>query len=102
MSLVTIIGTVAAICSTISFAPQAWKIIQTRETKGISTGMYLFTVAGFAAWVTYGAMQGQWPLIASNSICFLLSAFILLMKLLPQAEKEKVAEALEPGSHHAN
>jgi MtN3 and saliva related transmembrane protein len=47
-------------------------------------------------------MQGQWPLIASNSICFLLSAFILLMKLLPQAEKEKVAEALEPGSHHAN
>ena len=52
MSLVTIIGTIAALCSTISFAPQAWKIIQTRETKDISLGMYLFTVTGFAAWLT--------------------------------------------------
>jgi MtN3 and saliva related transmembrane protein len=99
MSIVTIIGTIAAICSTISFAPQAWQIVKTRETKDISTGMYLFTVTGFAAWVTYGVMLGQWPLIASNSICLALSAFILTMKLLPQREKEEVADALEPGRH---
>lgn len=95
MSLVTITGTIAALCSTISFAPQAWKIIQTRETKDISTGMYLFTVTAFAAWVTYGALLGQWPLIASNSICFVLSAFILTMKLLPQREKDEVADTIE-------
>src|SRR5436190_23242395 len=95
MSLVTIVGTIAAICSTVSFAPQAWKIIHTRETKDISTGMYLFTVAAFASWVVYGAMLGQWPLIASNTICFVLSAFILVMKLLPQRVKNKVADTLE-------
>lgn len=99
MSLVTIIGTIAALCSTISFAPQAWKIIQTRETKDISLGMYLFTVTGFAAWLTYGVMLGQWPLIASNSICLALSAFILTMKLLPQRDKDKVADAIEPAKH---
>ena len=95
MSLVTIIGAIAALCSTISFAPQAWKIIQTRETKDISLGMYLFTVTGFAAWTTYGVMLGQWPLIAANSICLALSAFILMMKLLPRAKKNKVADAIE-------
>ncbi len=91
MPLVTVIGTIAALCSTISFAPQAWKIIRTRETKDISTGMYLFTVTGFAAWLGYGAMQRQWPLIASNGICLVLSAFILTMKLLPQRKKNAVA-----------
>jgi hypothetical protein len=25
-------------------------------------------------------MLGQWPLIATNSICFVLAAFILVMK----------------------
>ena len=95
MNLISIIGTIAAICSTVSFAPQAWKIIQTRETKDISTGMYLFTVTGFAAWTTYGILLGQWPLIASNAICLVLSGFILTMNLLPQRDKNKVADAIE-------
>jgi MtN3 and saliva related transmembrane protein len=89
------IGALAAICSTVSFAPQAWKIIRTRETKDISTGMYLLTVSAFAAWTTYGILLGKWPLIAANSICLVLSAFILTMKLLPRAKKEAVAEALD-------
>jgi MtN3 and saliva related transmembrane protein len=99
MPLVAIVGTIAAICSTVSFAPQAWKIVRTRETKDISTGMYLFTVTGFAAWVTYGALLGQWPLIAANSICCVLSAFILMMKLLSRRGKNKVADAFETAKH---
>ena len=75
-----IIGVLAAISSTGSFAPQAWKIIKTRETKHISTGMYSLTVAGFALWLAYGVMLGQWPLIATNGICLALAAFILVMK----------------------
>ena len=92
--LVTLLGAFAAICSTVSFAPQAWKIIRTRETKDISTGMYLFTVTGFAAWMAYGIANGQWPLIASNAICLALSAFILAMKLLPQPQKDAVADKI--------
>jgi MtN3 and saliva related transmembrane protein len=57
--------------------------------------MYLVTVAGFTLWTAYGAMQAAWPLIASNSICLILSAFILTMKLLPQREKEKVADTVD-------
>ena len=39
--------------------------------------------------------RNTWPLIASNSICLILSAFILTMKLLPQRQKEKVADAVD-------
>jgi MtN3 and saliva related transmembrane protein len=41
-------------------------------------------------------MQMQWPLIVTNGICLALSAFILVMKLLPQPKKERVAETLDP------
>jgi MtN3 and saliva related transmembrane protein len=96
MSTATIIGYVAAALSTASFAPQAWKIIRARETKDISTGMYVLTVAGFAAWIVFGLLVHEWPLVISNSICLLLSAFILLMKLLPRREKEAVANLIAP------
>jgi MtN3 and saliva related transmembrane protein len=91
----TVVGGIAAVLSTVSFVPQATKIIRSRDTSGISTGMYLVTVAGFTMWTVYGAMQTAWPIIASNGICLILSAFILTMKLLPQREKEKVAETLD-------
>ena len=92
---VNVVGGLAALLSTISFVPQATKIIRTRDTSSISTGMYMVTVAGFTLWTAYGAMQTAWPLIASNSICLILSAFILTMKLLPQREKEKIADAMD-------
>jgi len=91
-----IFGWLATAASTISFVPQAWKIIRTRETEDISLLMYAVTVFGFACWTTYGALLGKWPIIVTNSICFTLSAFILVMKLLPKREKETVAEALDP------
>ncbi len=54
MQFAVIIGSIAAVASTISFAPQAWKIIRTRETKDISAVTYGFTVAAFALWSAYG------------------------------------------------
>jgi MtN3 and saliva related transmembrane protein len=96
METATIIGSIAAVLSTASFTPQAWKIIKSRETKDISAGMYALTVTGFAMWTTYGLILMQWPLIVTNSICLVLSAFILTMKLLPEPKKNKVADILDP------
>jgi MtN3 and saliva related transmembrane protein len=95
-TIVTAIGGVAAVASTVSFMPQAVKIIRTRDTSSISTGMYVVTVFGFVLWTTYGVLLHQWPITASNGICLLLSAFILTMKLLPRHKKEHIAEVLEP------
>jgi MtN3 and saliva related transmembrane protein len=96
MQTVTLLGTFAALCSTVSFTPQAVKIIRTRETKDISVWMYCLTVIGFAAWAIYGVMLSQWPLVVSNGICFALSGFILAMTLLPRAKKNAVADAVTP------
>jgi MtN3 and saliva related transmembrane protein len=60
--------------------------------------MYAVTVTGFSLWLVYGIMLGEWPLIVTNAICLALSAFILLMRILPQRKKEAVADLLDPGS----
>ena len=91
-----IVGTLATICSTTSFVPQAWKVVRTRDTSAISKRMYAITVTGFSLWLAYGLLLGQWPLIVTNGICLVLSAFILLMKVLPRPQKEAVADALDP------
>ena len=95
MDIVTLIGTGAALCSTVSFAPQAWKVIRTCETKDISAVSYAITVTAFALWVIYGAIRSDWPLLASNSICLILSAFILAMTLAPAAWRKRVKRLAE-------
>ena len=94
MALADIVGGIATLCSISSFVPQAWKVIRTRDTSGLSTRMYVLTVVGFSLWLTYGILLGSLPLMAANGVCLALSAFILVMKLLPKHQKEAVAEKL--------
>jgi MtN3 and saliva related transmembrane protein len=94
--VVTAVGYAAAVCSTASFTPQAWKIIKSRNTGDLSAAMYALTVCGFALWLAFGVLQRQWPLIIANFICLVLSGFILLMKLLSRPQKEAVADTLDP------
>lgn len=53
-------------------------------------------MTSFATWTVYGILLAQWPLIATNAICFVLAAFILVMKLLPRRKRDHVADALDP------
>lgn len=96
MDPTTLVGAAATLCSIVSFLPQAWKIIQTRDTAAISTLTYSVTVTGFAFWLIYGILLLEWPLIVTNGICLLLSAFILTMKIMPKEGKDAVADALDP------
>jgi MtN3 and saliva related transmembrane protein len=98
MNWIAVAGTLAALCSTVSFVPQAWRIVRTRDTQAISPLTYSLTVTGFALWTAYGVGLGEWPLIVTNSICFVLSIFILLMTLLPRAKKDAVADTIDPAS----
>lgn len=93
---IQIIGILAAIASTVSFLPQAWKIISTRDVEGLSLRMYALTVVGFALWMTYGVGKGDWALIVPNAICLALTFFILAMIVLPKPQREAVAKAVQP------
>ncbi|MGV2103900.1 SemiSWEET family sugar transporter [Rhizobium sp. 21-4511-3d] len=86
MDPVSLVGYAASICSVVSFIPQAVKVARTKATEAISIRMYILTVAGFALWTTFGFMKGEVPIIFANSICFCLSAYILVAKLRERRE----------------
>ncbi|HSD36244.1 MAG TPA: SemiSWEET transporter [Rhodocyclaceae bacterium] len=75
------LGYVAATLTTISFAPQAWLVWKRRSAEGISLGMYSLFVTGIGCWLVYGFYIRSWPLFLANIITFVLSGFILAMKL---------------------
>lgn len=76
-----IIGTLAAVLTTVSFVPQAWLTLRTRDVSGISLSMYAAFTAGVALWLVYGLLLGAWPVIIANIVTLLLAASILGMKL---------------------
>lgn len=96
MDIALIVGYLASICSMASFVPQAWKIIKTADTAAISKRMYAVTVVGFALWSAFGVLRMEWPIILTNVVCFCLSSFILVMKILPRAKRERIAAKIDP------
>ena len=74
------IGYAAAFLTTVSFLPQAWKTIKTRNTDGISVLMYLCMVVGVFFWLVYGVLLGAPSIIIANAITFVLSLAICIMK----------------------
>ncbi len=92
---VQFVGIVAATASTLSFAPQAWKIIQSRDVTGLSAPMYLLTVSAFGLWLIYGWLKSDWALMIPNALCCLLSGFILAMIMMPPRIRNEVADAIE-------
>ncbi|HEX3367753.1 SemiSWEET transporter [Phenylobacterium sp.] len=74
------VGTVAALCSMSSFAPQIAKIWRDRDAAEVSLTMYLVTVAGFCLWSAYGVLVASWPVTVSNLVCLGMSAAVLALK----------------------
>ncbi|MGJ4729292.1 SemiSWEET transporter [Luteimonas sp. SDU101] len=75
------IGYIAATLTTLAFVPQAVKTIRSRDTSGISLGMYVVFIIGVVCWFGYGLVLGSWPMILANAVTFLLAAVILALKL---------------------
>jgi MtN3 and saliva related transmembrane protein len=79
--LTNLIGSAAALCSIVSFVPQAVKIIRERDASSVSLRMHVVTVTGFALWTVYGFLLQSWPLVASNLAALGVSGLILALKL---------------------
>ena len=92
------IGAIAGVCSMVSFAPQAWRIIKTKDTSALSGKTYAITVLGFTCWVIFGWLKGEWPIIAPNIVCLAFAVFIFSMIIMPRQRMEAVAEQINPES----
>ncbi|AMJ60753.1 SemiSWEET family sugar transporter [Bosea sp. PAMC 26642] len=81
LSTIEIIGFVAALLTTGSWVPQAWRTIRTRDTRSISLWMQVLFAAGTAMWLTYGLMISSWPVVVANTLTLVLVLSILALKL---------------------
>lgn len=75
-----IFGFVGAFLTTLSFVPQAWLVLRTGKTEGISLAMYSLFTIGVAAWLVYGLIERAPPIIAANAITLTLATLILFLK----------------------
>ena len=79
---IEIIGLIAAVFTTSSFFPQVVKIWKTKQTKDISTTMYIVMMIGTCFWLTYGILINSLAIIVANIISGLLVLFVLIFKLV--------------------
>lgn len=75
-----VVGTLAALCSISSFAPQMIKIWKERDASAVSLKTYSLTVTCFVLWTAYGVLTTAWPIIVANACALVMASGVLLMK----------------------
>ena len=80
MEWASLIGYAAACLTTLSFLPQAIKVIATRNTQGISGLMYIMFVCGLVMWLIYGVMIEDTAVSMANFMTLVFAMPILIIK----------------------
>jgi MtN3 and saliva related transmembrane protein len=81
MNFTTVVGLVAAFCTTLSYFPQLKKCWETGSAGDLSLKMFLILTAGVALWIVYGVLQGDLVIIVANAVSLCLLFGILYFKL---------------------
>ena len=81
MDMINLIGSIAAICTTVSFLPQVVRIYRTKRTHDLSLPTYIIFALGVFAWFCYGIMINSFPVIVANAIIALFVIYIVVMKI---------------------
>jgi MtN3 and saliva related transmembrane protein len=81
MNVTTLIGLLAAFCTTASYIPQLKKCWETGSAGDLSLKMFSILAGGIALWVVYGVMQQDFVLILANSVSLMFLAGILYFRV---------------------
>ena len=79
--LTNYIGIFAGICTSISLLPQLIKIIREKKADDLSYGMLFFLLTGLGAWVAYGIMKEDYPIIITNCFSFLVNLLVIFFTI---------------------
>jgi MtN3 and saliva related transmembrane protein len=79
--LTTVIGLVAAACTTGCYLPQLHKSWKTRSTGDLSLAMIAALASGTSLWTLYGILRSDIVLVAANVVSLTLLLGILSFKL---------------------
>jgi MtN3 and saliva related transmembrane protein len=80
-SLIQVVGSFGAICTTAAFVPQVLQIWRTRSAKDVSLPMYIIFTMGVVSWLAYGIAMAAWPIIIANIVTLGLASAVIFMKL---------------------
>ena len=86
--IIPYIGYAAATLTTLSFVPQAVKIIRSRDTHGISIEMYSAFTFGILLWLVYGIGRKDIAIIAANAVTLSLASVILFFTIKYSSTKK--------------
>ncbi len=78
---IEIVGSIAALITTLAWLPQILKIRRDRSAADISLATNVALASGVFLWVVYGLFIGSLPVILANSVTLLFIATIVGMKL---------------------
>ncbi|HTR48376.1 MAG TPA: PQ-loop repeat-containing protein [Verrucomicrobiae bacterium] len=88
MSLLGIIGTIAAICTTVAFVPQILKI-RRQGGNDLSYPMLFLYLTGILLWLFYGLLLHAAAVIWANAATALLVAVAVILKATHPAGKQQ-------------
>ncbi|MDO9442850.1 MAG: SemiSWEET transporter [Beijerinckiaceae bacterium] len=91
--LETLVGTLAAICTTVSYIPQVKKCWETKQTGDLSLKMLAILAAGIFLWVVYGFIKSDWVIVLANGVSLALLSNLLGFKILELRRKGGKAAA---------
>ncbi len=81
MDPITVIGLIAATCTTFAYVSQAVKTIKTKDTKSLSLIMYVIMTIGIVLWLYYGILLRNLPIIFANTVTLIFAGIILILKI---------------------
>jgi MtN3 and saliva related transmembrane protein len=76
-----LIGSAAALTTTVSFLPQLFRVWKRKSARDISLTMFLLFSFGLVCWLIYGIGIGSMPIIVANIVTLTLALAILALKL---------------------
>ncbi len=79
--MITLLGLLAATCTTAAFVPQAVKTWRTKSAGDLSFGMFGMFWLGVVLWLAYGLLIGDLPIIVANVVTLALATTILFQMI---------------------
>lgn len=75
------IGGLAAVLTSLSYAPQVRKAFPRGATQDLSLKTLGILTTGLVVWIAYGALKGDWVITLGNGVGATLSAIVLCCKI---------------------
>lgn len=74
------VGYLASCLSVLGFVPQVVKAWRTRSTSDVSAGMFVLLASGCVAWIAYGLLRTDIPVVVTNVVILVLTLTMIGLK----------------------